>query len=108
MTHRPKWQVALELWERAVANGIRFEWIGADEGYGKVPEFLFRLDDRGQRYVVEVPAIFTGWLIEPELLHKEHHYNGMGRKRHFPRLKAKSSSASSVKQLLLHSPGISE
>jgi len=28
----------------------------------------------------------------------------MGRKRHFPRLKAQSPSASSVKQLLLHSP----
>ena len=104
MTHRPKWQIALELWEHAVANGIRFEWVGADEGYGRVPEFLFHLDDRGQRYVVEVPAIFTGWLAKPELLHKEHHYNRMGRKRHFPRLKAKSPSASSVKQLLLHSP----
>lgn len=102
MTYRPKWQIALELWERAVANGIRFEWVGADEGYGKVPEFLFELDDRGQRYVVEVPAIFTGWLVKPSLLHKEHHRR-MGRKRRFPRLKAKSPSASSVEQLLLHS-----
>jgi SRSO17 transposase len=104
MTHRPKWQIALELWERAVANGIHFEWLSADEGYGKVPEFLFRLDDRGQKYVVEVPVISTGWLIEPELLHKEHHYNRKGPKRHFPRLKAKSPSASNVKQLMLHSP----
>lgn len=104
MIHRPKWKIALELWEHAVANGIRFEWVGADEGYGRVPEFLFHLDDRGQRYVVEVPVIFTGWLVKPELLHKEHHCNRKGRKRHFPRLKAKSPSAGSVKQLLLHSP----
>ena len=104
MTYRPKWRIALALWEHAVANGIRFEWVGADEGYGRVPEFLFHLDDRGQRYVVEVPVIFTGWLVKPELLHKEHHTNRMGRKRHFPRLKAKSPSASSVQQLLLHSP----
>jgi len=104
MVYRPKWQIAVELWERAVANGIRFEWVSADEGYGKVPEFLFHLDDRGQRYVVEVPVIFTGWLVKPELLHKEHHYNRMGRKRHFPRPKSKNPSASSVKQLLLHSP----
>jgi SRSO17 transposase len=104
MTYRPKWQIALELWERAVANGIRFEWVGADEGYGQVPEFLFRLEDRGQRYVVEVPAIFTGWLVKPELLHKEHHLRRKGRKRRFPRLKVKSPSASSVKQLMLHSP----
>jgi SRSO17 transposase len=104
MTHRPKWQIALELWEHAVANGIRFEWMSADEGYGKVPEFLFQLDDRGQRYVVEVPVIFTGWLVKPALLRKEHHYHRRGRKRHFPRLKAQSPSASSVKQLRLHSP----
>ncbi|MFZ2148183.1 MAG: IS701 family transposase [Sedimentisphaerales bacterium] len=104
MTYRPKWQIALELRERAVANGIRFEWLGADEGYGKVPEFLFELDDRGQRYVVEVPAIFTGWLVEPKLLHKEHHVHRKGRKRRFPRLKAKSPSASNVRQLMLHSP----
>ena len=104
MTHRPKWKIAIELWEHAVANGVRFEWVGADEGYGKVPEFLFHLDDRGQRYVVEVPVIFTGWLVKPELLRKEHHPNRMGRKRRFPRLKVKNASASSVKQLLLHSP----
>jgi len=76
MTYRPKWQIALELWGRAVANGIRFEWVSADEGYGKIPEFLFKLDDRGQRYVVEVPAIFTGWLVKPSILHKDHHRRG--------------------------------
>ena len=103
-SYRPKWQIALELHSRTVANGVRFEWLGFDEGYGKVPEFLFALDDCGQRYVGEIPSIFTGWLVEPELLYKEHHCHRMGRKRHFPRLKAKSSSASSVKQLLLHSP----
>jgi SRSO17 transposase len=104
MSHRPKWKIALELWEHAVANGVRFEWIGADEGYGRVPDFLFHLDDRGQRYVVEVPTIFTGWLVKPQLLYKEHHSNRMGRKRHFPRLKAKSAPASNVKHLMLHSP----
>ena len=104
MGHRPKWQIALELHQRAVANGVRFEWIGADEGYGRVPEFLFQLDDRGQRYVVEVPVIFTGWLAKPQLLHKEHHHHRRGRKRHFPRLKAQSPSTSEVRDLLRHSP----
>lgn len=103
MIHRPKWQIALELYQCAVANGIRFEWLSGDEDYGKVPEFLWTLDDRGQRYVAEVPAIFTGWLVQPSLLYKEHHRK-MGRKRRFPRLKAKSPPASNVKQLLLHSP----
>jgi SRSO17 transposase len=104
MVYRPKWQIALELRSRAVGNGVRFEWMGFDEGYGKVPEFLFALDDCGQRYVGEIPTIFTGWLIEPELLHKEHHVDRRGRKRHFPRLKAKSLPAGGVGDLLRHSP----
>ena len=39
-----------------------------------------------------------------KLLHKEHHCHRMGRKRHFPRLKAKSLPASGVADLLCHSP----
>jgi SRSO17 transposase len=104
MTYRPKWQIALELRSRAVANGVRFEWLGFDEGYGKVTEFLFALDDCGQHYVGEIPSIFTGWLIQPEILHKKHHKQRLGRPRAFPRLKAKSLPASSVADLLRHSP----
>ena len=32
LTHRPKWQIALELLERARGNGIRFAWLTFDEG----------------------------------------------------------------------------
>ena len=103
MTHRPKWQIGLELHQQAVANGIRFEWLTFDEQYGQVPEFLFTLDDRGQRYVAEVPCTFTGWLRKPDLLHRNHHRRS-GRPRKTPRLKAKSPSASSVRNLLRHSP----
>jgi SRSO17 transposase len=104
MTHRPKWRIGLELWERAVANGIRFEWLTFDEHYGEVPQFLFALDDRGQRYVGEIPPDFTGWLVEPALLHKEHHSRRRRPRRRFPRVKAKSPSASRVRNLLRHSP----
>lgn len=102
MTHRPKWQIALELRDRAVGNGVRFEWLTFDEEYGQVPKFLFALDDRGQRYVAEVPATFTGWLVEPSLLHKEHHRRAPHSKS--PQLKAQSPPASSVRDLLRHSP----
>ena len=44
MVYRPKWQIALELVDRAVANGIRFEWLTFDEGYGGKPEFLRESD----------------------------------------------------------------
>lgn len=108
MTCRPKWQIALELYEHAVANGIRFEWLTFDEGYSRSPEFLFRLDDVGQRYVAEVQTSFTGWLVKPSILHKEHHCRKKGRRRNFPRLKAKSSPASRVDNLLQSSPILRE
>lgn len=104
MTHRTKWRMGLELYDRAVANGVRFEWLTFDEAYGQAPEFLFELDQRGQRYVAEVPRCFTGWLRKPELLYKDHHHPKSSRRRKFPRLTAKSPSASSVKDLLRHSP----
>jgi len=91
MVHRPKWQIALELRDRAVANGVRFEWATADEGYGEVPAFHFALDDRGQRYVLEVPCTFHGWLRRPGVLQKQHHSSHKrGPKPHFPRLKVKN------------------
>lgn len=104
MTHRTKWRIGLELLDHAVANGVRFEWLTFDEGYGQTPAFLFELDQRGQRYVAEVPPCFTGWLREPQLLYKNHHLPKTGRPRKVPRLKAQSPSASSVQDLLRHSP----
>jgi SRSO17 transposase len=104
MTHRPKWQIGLELYDRAVANAVRFEWLTFDEAYGQTPAFLFDLDQRGQRYVAEVPRCFTGWLRKPDLLYRNHHRPRTGRPRKVPRLKAKSPSASSVEDLLRHSP----
>lgn len=91
MVHRPKWQIALELWDRAVANGVRMEWVTGDEGYGEVPAFHFALDDRGQRYVLEVPCSFHGWLQRPEVLHKQRRSpHKRGPKPRIPRLKVKN------------------
>jgi SRSO17 transposase len=101
MVYRPKWQIALELWEAAVANGVRFEWITADEGYGEVPDFLFTLDDRGQRYVLEVPCIFHGWLHRPEVLQKQHRSRRKpGRQPRYPRLKVKNLPTIEVRNML--------
>jgi SRSO17 transposase len=105
MVHRTKWNIALELLDRAVANGVRFPWLTFDEGYGQAPEFLHELDDRGQSYVAEVPACFTGWCKRPPLLHREHHArDSMGRPRTFPRLAAAAPTASAVADLCRHSP----
>jgi SRSO17 transposase len=67
VVYRPKWQIALELFDRAVANGVGFSWLTFDEGYGSKPKFLHALDRRRQRYVGEVPVTFRGWLKLPRL-----------------------------------------
>ncbi len=63
--YRPKWQIALALYDRARANGVSFRYLTFDEGYGGKPEFLRQLEARGQAYVAEVPRTFTGWLGTP-------------------------------------------
>src|SRR6516164_5401510 len=66
--YRPKWRIALELLDRATANGLRCAWLTFDEGYGGKPEFLRELGRRGQAYVAEVPSTFPGWLKPPRLV----------------------------------------
>jgi len=99
--HRPKWEIALELRDRAVANGVRLEWTTADEGYGEVPAFHFALDDRGQRYVLEVPCSFHGWLRRPAVLQKQHHSpHKRGPKPRYPRLKVKNLPTLEVRNMV--------
>jgi SRSO17 transposase len=51
-----KWLLALDQVKRALANGVRFDWLTFDEWYGGKPEFLRGLEDLGLLYVCEVPA----------------------------------------------------
>jgi SRSO17 transposase len=54
LTHRPKWQIALEQLGRACANGVHFDWLTFDEAYGAAGDFLAGLGK--QPYVGEVPC----------------------------------------------------
>jgi SRSO17 transposase len=58
VVYRPKSEIALEQIKRAVANGVRFDWLTFDEWYGSKPAFLAELDTLGQLYVCEVPKNF--------------------------------------------------
>jgi SRSO17 transposase len=59
MVYRPKWQIALEQVDRAVAQKVVFDWLTFDEEYGKAPEFVTGLDGRSLRFVGEVPKILS-------------------------------------------------
>ncbi len=58
MTHRTKPRIAIELARRALANGVRFDFVTYDEGYGRDPQFLLDLDEMGLVAVGEVPSNF--------------------------------------------------
>jgi SRSO17 transposase len=66
IAYRPKWMIALEQLDRAIANGVRFDWLTFDEWYGGKPEFLSLLQEMGMNYVAEVPANFMCWPTLPK------------------------------------------
>ena len=100
MVYRPKWQIGLELHQRAVANGLVFEWLTFDEGYGSKPEFMRELSSRDQKYVGEVPRSFAAWLEPPRVVSRRYRRNGKGRGRKTPRLASGSPPTRRVDELL--------
>jgi SRSO17 transposase len=66
LAYRPKTAVALDQVQHALGNGIRFDWLVFDEGYGKDPSFLFGLDALGQTWIGEVPKSFRCWPTLPQ------------------------------------------
>lgn len=99
MTYRPKWQIALELIDRASAAGLEFGWFGFDEWYGSKPPFLKGLLDRGLRYVGEIHKDVTGWLQPPPVRQapEEPRIDGA---RIFPRLADDAPAARTVHTLM--------
>jgi len=72
VVYRPKWVIAEELIERALANGVRFSWLTFDEGYGGKPPFLRDLEALGQNYVAEIPVDVVGWTKPPQVHYQAH------------------------------------
>jgi SRSO17 transposase len=61
---RTKPQLAAEL-VLGSGQAIRHSWITFDEGYGKDPGFLGRLEEAGARCLGEVPKSVRVWLQRP-------------------------------------------
>ena len=65
--YRSKTQLALEMLERASERGhLRAGWVAADDAFGMSPSFREGLAALGMYYVLDVPAGFTVWPVEPE------------------------------------------
>lgn len=106
IVYRPKWKIGLELYDRAVENGVRFDWLTFDEGYGGKPLFLQGLDQRRQLFVAEVPVTFSAWTRGPQVTERPYRRGGRGRPRTTPRRVAGSPAPSAVKDLLAHAPAL--
>jgi SRSO17 transposase len=106
IVYRPKWQIALGLYDRSIAESVKFPWITADEGYGGKPGFLEGLDQRRQKFVLEVPRTFSVWEKTPEITDRNYHKGGRGRGRKTPRVKSGECSPRSVEEVFWFSAAI--
>ena len=98
MVFRTKTEIALDLVDRATAQGVTFGWFSFDEGYGGKPPFLAGMIARGHRYIGEVPKSFFGWSLLPRIQETEEG-DHFGRPRQFPRLADGAHPARPVEEL---------
>jgi SRSO17 transposase len=57
--YQSKWRIALDQLIRLRQNGVRFDWLVFDEGYGGKVPFLTVLSLIDQKFVAEVPVSFA-------------------------------------------------
>ena len=66
-SYKPKTELALEMLARALERGhLEAKWVAADDAFGMSPSFRESLSALGVSYVLDVPAGFTVWPVEPE------------------------------------------
>jgi SRSO17 transposase len=99
---RTKPQIAIEMIDRALANGVRVSAWTFDELYARDGKFLDALQARGQVFVGEIPVGFHGWVRQPEVLQEGPESTKSGRPKAYPRL-AKGCHSSEVRNLAKHS-----
>ncbi len=59
-------QIAAELLQRTEETGVvRFDWVIADEAFGINGSLLDTLEERQQKYLLEIPANTTLWTVDP-------------------------------------------
>jgi SRSO17 transposase len=66
--YRPKWQIALDLLDRVILNGVALRYLAADEAYGRCAAFRQGVSGYGLIYMVEVPCSQQGWTKQPQVV----------------------------------------
>ena len=106
VVYRPKTEIALELYDRACANGLKFDWLTFDEWYGSKPPYLRALDDRQQKFIGEIQKDFVGWIDPPQITSRPFRRGRRGRGRKTPRVVAGSRKAQTVERLARLHPAL--
>ncbi len=104
MQFRTKPQIALELIDRALNNGVRPAAWTFYELYGRDGKFLDGLEQRQQTFIGEIPMDFHGWVQRPRILRsgpKKSQKRGRGKE--YPRL-ARRRLSCEVRNLATYSP----
>lgn len=65
-TYRTKQELALDLVERALQNGVQFSWVGFDGFYGDNGQFLRMLDGAGLTFLGDVHCDQYIWTADPK------------------------------------------
>jgi SRSO17 transposase len=78
-------------------QAIRHGWVTFDEGYGKDPGFLSRLEEAEERYIGEVPKSVRAWVQRPVV--EEPGSAGKGRPRQKSRVRADQPAPQTVEQI---------
>ena len=100
---RTKPEIALQLIDRALGNGVRVSAWTFDELYGRDGKFLDGLEQRRQVFVAEVPVDFHGWVQKPTILRSgPKKSKKRGRPKEYPRLTRRRSSCE-VRNLVTYS-----
>lgn len=103
MVYRPKSEIAIELYQRSVANGVSFQWLTFDEWYGAKPQFLSALVQAKQKFVGEIHGNHRVWETRPKVANRPYRKNGKKSKK-TPRIASGSRKATTVKELVESSP----
>jgi SRSO17 transposase len=81
--YKTKPELALEIFDEAIEQGIEFDWFGGDGLYGHSNELTKSLDERGKLYVLDVHKDEYVFLEEPRIFIPEKK-NGKGRQPEKP------------------------
>jgi SRSO17 transposase len=106
VVYRPKSEIALELYDRAVGQGVHFAWLTFDEWYGSKPSFWRALQARGQKFVGEIPKNVRAWIDPPQVTTRPYRRHSRGRGPKTPRLVVGSRPAQAVEYLAESHPAL--